>query len=75
MSEELTKAEELAEAYAKQVRLEMQLRSKDTIIRRLKEIIEHKDSTVNDMRTQIGGLDLEVGNLFQQLQDLNGQQS
>ena len=73
MTEELTKEEELANAYAKQVKLEIQLKNQDTVIRRLREIIEHKDSTINDMRTQIGGLDLEVGNLLQQLQDQNGQ--
>ncbi len=53
MNEEIASLKtELADAYAKQVKLELQLRNKDTVIRKLKKSIEHQRGVIKDLQVE-----------------------
>jgi uncharacterized coiled-coil protein SlyX len=54
---------ELAEAYAKQVRLEMQLKHKEAIIVHLKEALEHQRNTIKGLQEESKELMTEIGKL------------
>ena len=45
--------EELAEAYAKQMRLEMQLKNRDGVIYHLKASVEHQRLTIKGLQSTI----------------------
>ena len=57
---------ELADAYASQIKLELQLRNKDTMIKKLKESIENQRVIIKGLQLKILELMARIGELYKE---------